>query len=381
MSLRTGSVTHVSSVHPWTDNRVHYRECVSLAESGFDVTLIAVDAPVEGHKTQVKLVLLPRRRRAKRMIISSAQAIVLALLTRAAVIHLHDPELVPYIPLLRAAGRKVVYDAHEDLPDQIFNKPYIPKRLLAITRVLCKAVLRVAKTSDLIVCATDKIAEPFQDQAHAVIRNYPRLRPEEQDDRQTPVLERPNSVVYVGAITEARCAQVMVNSCDSNSFPDDWTFQLAGKASEELLKTLKTRAGWRRVEFHGVIPPSAARDLLLHAKIGLVVLEDNDAHRAAFPAKMFEYFAAGVPVIASDFPLWRKILVDRSCGLVVDPTSPDQIAAAIRRYAETPALLEEHSRNARRLALEVFNWESESRHLVDSYRNTLKIGPLRETVA
>jgi len=49
-------------------------------------------------------------------------------------------------------------------------------------------------------------------------------------------------------------------------------------------------------------------------------------HVAAQPNKMFEYMAAGLPVIASDFPLWRQIVGGAKCGLLVDLLSAEEIA-------------------------------------------------------
>ena len=122
------------------------------------------------------------------------------------------------------------------------------------------------------------------------------------------------------------------------------------------------------MDFRGQLPPDDARRLLLEAQVGLVLLSDTAAHRDALPTKMFEYFAAGTPVIASDFPLWRSIIQEHSCGLLVDPTSSSQVAAAIRRYSEEPGLLDRHSRNARRLAREELNWSSEAKALVAAYQ-------------
>ena len=113
--------------------------------------------------------------------------------------------------------------------------------------------------------------------------------------------------------------------------------------------------------------PGAARDLIAQAKVGLVLFQRSPSHIDALPTKMFEYMAAGVPVIASDFPLWREILTRFDCGLLVDETSPEAIATAVARYAEEPSLLERHSANARSAALSVLNWTAEGENLVELY--------------
>jgi glycosyltransferase involved in cell wall biosynthesis len=105
--------------------------------------------------------------------------------------------------------------------------------------------------------------------------------------------------------------------------------------------------------------------------VGLVLFRDTEAHRDALPTKMFEYFAAGLPVIASDFPLWRDIIAGGECGQLVDQTDPDAVARAVARYAADPALLARHGANARRLAVSRLNWTREEAALAAAYKAAL----------
>lgn len=358
-------VVHVSSVHPWTDNRIHYRECVSLAEAGYDVTLVAVESAVEGTRDDVTIVEIPRLTRLKRVLVSSVRAVRVALKTGADVFHLHDPELVWAVPLLRLLGKKVVYDAHEDLPVQVVDKPYVNALARPFIVVVAHLIVGVARLSTHIVAATEAIAQRFPGHKTSIVHNYPPLRFEEAE---APEMEaRTRGVVFAGGISSGRGAEVMVAAAAESSFPEDWPLTLAGTIPSGLQPRLESEEGWKRTTFLGQIPPVAARDLLLNARVGLVLLQDTQAHRDALPTKMFEYFAAGVPVVASDFPLWRTIVADHECGILVDPSSPAQVAAAIRRYADDPALLAAHSRNARRLAVEQLNWASEADVLREAY--------------
>lgn len=163
----------------------------------------------------------------------------------------------------------------------------------------------------------------------------------------------------------------MVDAAAHENFPEGWRLALAGPIAPALLAELKDRPGWQMTEYLGQVPPDAARDLLLDAAVGFVLLEDKPAHRDALPTKMFEYLAAGLPVIASDFPLWREIVRDGDCGIVVDPTSPGAVAAAVSRYATDPELVARHSRNGRRLAVEKLNWQREGETLVGLYRELM----------
>jgi len=123
-----------------------------------------------------------------------------------------------------------------------------------------------------------------------------------------------------------------------------------------------------RVVLHGQLAPNDARDILTEFRVGIVTFLPNAAHLDALPTKMFEYLAAGIPVIASDFPLWRRLLEPHDCARFVDPTSGEQIARAIAFYADNPDHLERQSHNAARASREVFSWASEERVLLSIYR-------------
>lgn len=360
-------VIHVSSVHPWTDNRIHYRECVSLAEAGYRVALVAVESAVDGPRGDVAIVTIPRRSRLRRMIVSSMQVIGIAIASRAKIVHLHDPELLPHVVILRLLGRGVIYDAHEDLPTQILSKPYLNKPARAALGVFARGLIRLVRFTNLAVAATETIAEHLPTSKTVLVHNYPPLRTAEADALSGEVTERRMSAVYVGGISPRRGATVMVDALALEA-ARGWRLSLAGSMPQGLLDRLMSRGGWNGVDFAGQLPPDDARQLILESRVGFVLFEDNAAHRDALPTKMFEYFAAGVPVIASDFPLWRSIVEAYECGILVDPDDAEAVAEALRTYAESPSLLASHSRNARRLAVEKLNWKPEGARLIEAYR-------------
>ena len=230
-----------------------------------------------------------------------------------------------------------------------------------------RGLVRAASTADLVVSATETIARRFPASRTVVVRNYPPLRDAEAGPGARDVRSRPLSAVYVGGLTETRGARVMVDAFGEEALPEGWRLKLAGSATAPLIEKLWASRGWHRVDYAGQVGSEEARDVVLGSRVGLVLLADIPSYRDSLPTKMFEYFAAGVPVVASDFPLWRSIVEENDCGLLVDPTSPAQVAEALRAYAEDPDLLSRHSRNARRLAVEKLNWQPEAATLVAAY--------------
>lgn len=365
--MRPTRVVHVSSAHRWTDNRIHLREAASLARHGYDVHLVAIEDESVLPPTGVTVQQVARRGRLARMTLGTVVAFGLALRTRAHIVHLHDPELVWTVLPLRALGRTVIFDAHEDLPNQILVKDYLAPRARRLLSRLARIYVWLASRSNHIVAATDAIAVRFPTHKVSVVKNYPVLR---QADQDIPVLaDREPRAVYTGAMTTERGALVMVESFAVDLMPSGWRLSLAGSISPaELVTRMQESPGWNSVDYVGVVSPIEARDMLHRCRIGLVLSQRNVSYLESLPTKMFEFFAAGMPVIASDFPLWRAMLEEHDCGVLVDEASPEEVARAIRRYADHPALMERHGRNAAKAARDAYSWQSEEATLLRIYR-------------
>ena len=81
--------------------------------------------------------------------------------------------------------------------------------------------------------------------------------------------------------------------------------------------------------------------------------------------------AASLPVIASDFPLWRQIVDGAGCGLLVDPLDPKAIAGAIQWLLDNPHEAEAMGRRGRQAVATEYNWDRETRKLVALYNRML----------
>jgi glycosyltransferase involved in cell wall biosynthesis len=87
---------------------------------------------------------------------------------------------------------------------------------------------------------------------------------------------------------------------------------------------------------------------------------------------MFEYMSAGVPVIASNFPLWREIVEGNDCGLCVNPLQPKEIAEAVDFLVANPERAKAMGRNGQRAVREKYNWGNEEMKLLSLYKQIFK---------
>jgi glycosyltransferase involved in cell wall biosynthesis len=361
-------IAHVSSAHPWTDNRVHLREAAGLVNAGWRVFLVAVESDLAVPDTGVVVHTIRRRRRMTRVLLGSVEAVWAGYRSGAAVLHLHDPELVWAVPLLRVLGRRVVFDAHEDLPNQVLNKSYLGRSGRLVAKVAAHAVVWFARRADRIVAATETIADRFPPRKTVLVRNFPRIRAE--DDIVTV---RDPAVAFVGALDVDRGARTLARAVLDPAFPEGWFLRLAGPVRPAaLLEGFREGVDRGRVELHGRVSPGDARDLLARSSIGVVTLLPTPAHLDCLPTKLFENMAAGLALVVSDFPLWRRLLRGYDCVTFVDPSDPAAIARAIAAYASDPDRLSAHSEVAARAAREEFHWDAEEAVLVDMYRGLLE---------
>jgi len=375
-------VVHVTSVHRPDDVRIFQKEARSLASVGYDVVVLALDSKRASGEIQertvegVRIISVPLgtvKSRLKRMTLGVYQLYKMAHKLDAAVYHLHDPELLPLGFVLRGWGKRVIYDVHEDLPKQILAKPWIPQPLRGVVARAAFGLEKIAgRWINGFVAATPTIATRFPASKTVIVQNFP-IVSELTPQVLMPYKQRPHHVVYVGGISKERGLFQMIKAMERLSSPSQAKLILAGEfASEALEREARSLPGWKYVEFLGWQNRGGVQDILSKSRIGLVVLHPMPNYWDGLPIKLFEYMAAGIPVVASDFPLWRRIVEDAGCGLLVNPLDPDAIAGAIDYLLSHPEEAEEMGKRGLRAVEEKYNWEREKEKLLVFYERFLE---------
>jgi glycosyltransferase involved in cell wall biosynthesis len=148
---------------------------------------------------------------------------------------------------------------------------------------------------------------------------------------------------------------------------------LAGKFNSVKYEAeCKNALEWNRVNFLGSLDRKGVKNVCENSKIGMVTLYPIINYLEALPVKMFEYMSAGIPVISSNFPLWKEIIEGNNCGLTVDPKDPKQISSAIEKLLSDEKQAEELGKNGRKAVEEVYNWGIEEKKLFNTYEEILK---------
>jgi len=362
-------VCHVTTVHDADDARILYKECVTLREAGYDVTLIAPHSEctvIEG----VRVVALRRlaRNRIHRTVDRPLAAYRAAVAVDADLYHFHDPDFLPYGVRLARAGKRVVYDVHEDVPVQIRTKDWIPAPARpAVSRAFARLEAACVARLDAVVAVNDEIAERLgrHQPLTAVVANYPRL------DEIAPASswdERIRAVGYVGNITRLRGACELVDAMAHT----DTELHLGGDIlPPELRAELEQSAGWDRVRYLGRLERARVAELLARVKVGVVPLHPIDNYVEAYPVKLFEYMAAGLPVVATDIPRWRELLEAHDCGVCVAHGSPEELAAAINDLLDDDDRARAMGERGRRAAVERYSWQTQADALTGLYARLL----------
>jgi glycosyltransferase involved in cell wall biosynthesis len=358
----------MTSVHRAEDVRILAKECQSLAAAGYDTHLV-----VTGDRNRrVGLVNIhsaprPSGGRLARALLATYRIYQVSRALRARIYHIHDPELLPVAVLLRRAGAAVVYDAHEDLPRDIESKDWVPRRLrrpLAIAAGLVEVFF--ARRVSAVVAATPTICDRFKALGcNAIaVRNMPLLDEFSQPPREACVEGENSYVGYVGGISAIRGSRVMIEAVARSGVK----LALAGPMTVAEQAALACLSGWSRVRYLGELDRPGVVNMLRDCFAGLVVLQPTRAYRESLPVKMFEYMAAGIPVIASDFEPWRRLINEFNCGICVDPTDPVAVANAIRELADDKGRARDMGLRGRMAVTRHLNWAPEASKLLDLYR-------------
>jgi glycosyltransferase involved in cell wall biosynthesis len=248
------------------------------------------------------------------------------------------------------------------------GKHWIPRWARpAISRAVAVVEQLGARIVDGIVAATPSIADKFPAAKTAVVQNFPEASFARADGAERPFPERSDAFVYAGGLMEIQGVREMATAFAL--LPEGMTGTVAGTFYPATLEAqIAALPGWKRVRYLQQVPRAEVVRAIRDARTGLVLNHPTVNYVDAYPTKMFEYMACGLPVVCSNFPLWTEIVRGADCGIAVDPRDPEAIAEAIAALGDDPERARRLGENGRRAIAERYNWEAELSKLDALYR-------------
>jgi glycosyltransferase involved in cell wall biosynthesis len=366
------TVTHLTTVHQPTDPRIVHKQLRTLHEAGYETHLIAPGGqtePVSG----VRMHALPPIRGRYRRVLLHRPAYQTACKIGADCYHIHDPELIPLAyALKRTTGACILYDMHEDYR---WHGPVEGRLIRMLERWGFQWIDHVvlAEESYASVVATADVASTF-------IGNY--VQP--YDDGLPPhrtELAAPMRLLYTGVVAERRGLLHMIDVVEQSRAADlPAELDVVGvchhadqrQRADELIAQYGLGRYIRRVGWSSYVPASTMEPYYQAADVGLALFDPAPNYVRSMPTKFFEYVHFGLPILCSDFPLWRQFVERHDCGAVVPPGDIEAALTVLRRWYTEPDRYRALSEAARTAAAQ-YQWDIMGERLVRLYDRLLGV--------
>ncbi|HLS67176.1 MAG TPA: glycosyltransferase [Pseudogracilibacillus sp.] len=369
-------VVHVTTVHHPHDPRIFYKQCISLKNAGYDVTFIAQRDPdgnihhIDGIKHHP---LTKRTNRLKRMIFGSIEAYRKAKKERAHIYVFHDPELMFIGALLKRKDNIVIYDIHEDYVTSMMQKEYVPKWMRRIMAKLYKLVEKIC-TRKMELSLAEKYYKDIYPRGTCIL-NYPLLNETLTENVRKEAHLVPK-VLYTGNVTYERGA--LIHAQLPKIVPNLFV-QFVGKCASSLANDMVQKAGDKKdyIDIYGIDQFIVKEEIdAIYAKeqwlAGIALFPPTEHYMKKELTKFFEYMNAGLPIICSNFPVWKTFVETYECGIAVDPYDEADIRRAFETLLNDRELAIQMGENGRRAVQQKLNWHAEEKKLLTWYDQLLK---------
>lgn len=365
-------VVHLTTVHPPFDPRIFWKEAVGLADAGYEVGVVARHTRAET-VAGVRLVpLTPRPGRYRRLLLQR-EAFQTARALQAAVYHFHDPELIPLAyALKRATGARVIYDMHEDYR---WHGPVEGRLIRALERWCFRWVDHVIVVDPLLLSFVSRCDVPV-----TLIANYHKPLPPASPSpvKRERATGEPFRLLYTGYIGAQRGLFTLLDLARTIMRERwDWRLDLVGQCrspqdrqeAEDRLLTQHLDAVVHRAGWDAFVPAAQMVPYYERAHVGLVLWHPHPNH-SRIPTKFYEYLHHGLPILCSDFPLWRRFIEAHGCGAVVDPFDLEAMLGVLKTWAADRALYDSLSAAAADTAKN-YQWSIMEQRLLKVYADLL----------
>lgn len=367
----TRSICQLTSAHSLDDERILHRFARTVAELGFESTIVGPD---DGNISfqGVKFVPCPRtdgRTTFWQHWLSSIFILFWAVRNPKGIYQIHDPDMLLTGIILRLFGRRVIYDVHDDyqasfetrLQNRSLLRLWVPRAWWLFERLSARLFSKVT-------VADRHLAEKFSFCKPELFGNFPRV-----DFAPAPAAPNTDTfnVLYVGGVTRGRGLGIALEAIREASKPDMRLHVVGPCRDRQLLRELQAEP---KVVLHGRVTWTDLPRYFCQAHVGLALYQPLPAFLYSpgeNSVKIIEYMAYGIPVITSNFSGLKRFVETHGIGLTVDPTKPDQVGATLNTlYGDSERRIALSSRARERFESQ-FNWDRQVVRLESLYRQLL----------
>lgn len=370
----------LTSTHKWNDNRVFYKETLSLADFGYEVVYIAQEASkAQEVDKRIKCVDLPLKNKLGATTLKGMWYIYkVAKQEKCDVYHFQDPDLIYVGLLLKLTTKaKVIYDVHEDYPNDMLTKYYLKPW---IRKVLSKGMAfsewLADKFLDAIVTADNFVYEQFSPKKAVVLFNYPDTKKiDEALEPYKDSKEKKWDVIFPGTTTVERINMILeVAKCLKEHGRTIRVaiispFVVDGGIDWVRNRVLELGLDLSNVHLQKRVPTYEVPRLIQLSKIGIIPWENITKLHKNIPTKLFEYWYCGIPVVVSDLPPCAQFVNKAKGAFLVDPDSPEEYADKITYLLDNQDVADEMARIGKDFVVRECNWDVEKEKMRKLYEN------------
>ena len=362
-------IIHITSAHPINDIRIYHKQCLSLKKK-YEVSLFVADGL--GNKIEKGINIHDIgifKSRILRIFLSSFKFYFYFKKNRinADLYHFHDPELLFLGILLKIKKKKVVFDAHEHLIDQLKSKYYLNtifKIILSFVIYNCERIF--FRRFDAVVAATPFIKKYYQSincKKVMNVNNYPKI--DYFNKKKNFNKNYRKKICYIGSVSYERGLKEMIQAMYYVKSPIKLI--IAGSFHQGDIKKLIIKSP--KIEYIKSLSRKEIKKFVSNCFIGLSMLNNDPNHKKAQPNKVYEYMASGIPFVAHGSDVVKDLVKRFKCGIVIKKMNPKLIAKSIDYLYENISISKVMGKNGFNAVKKKFNWKFEEKKLLDMYES------------
>lgn len=358
----------VTTAHPSYDIRVFHKQIKTLASEGYQIIYIGPGGESSEFQN-ITFIEIKRQGLKSLNLLRNFRIYSIVRNQRSKICHFHDLDFIPWGLLLKRQGMRVVYDVHELYQEviEIRNDKSKLERFI-IKKLIIFFENKASEKFDLIICAWSKIAEKFDKKKVVLLQNFPI-----KSYYKNFQLKKSNKrFIYAGNLSQARGILELVEAAKKVKCKDFQLFLIGRFFDANFQIKIEKEMNHNNTFFIPWMSQEKLVPFLENSYCGIVTLYPLNNHKNNIVNKMFEYMAAGLPQIASNFPMWRRIIEGNQCGVCVNPLDSDEIAKTIDFLCGNKSLVSQMGKNAKSLVEKRYSWENEAEELKMAYEKLLE---------